>query len=195
MAEQTRTKRRRGSWRRVPEARRVGGVAAGVSARTGVDVTVVRTVFVFLALAGGFGIACYLVAWLLVPAVGEQTGIGSAAMSDRTGITLAAGLASLLVAVFVLMSLVGAGWVGSLAWSVVISVISIVLISRNAPPASRRRFGAWLTRSSDSRATPGARASHCVRWSLACSSSQASPHCSWDTPAQRCSVRSPAWRW
>ncbi len=133
MAEQTRTKRRRGSWRRVPEARRLGGVAAGVSARTGVDVTVVRTVFVFLALAGGFGIACYLVAWLLVPAVGEQTGIGSAAMSDRTGITLAAGLASLLVAVFVLMSLVGAGWVGSLAWSVVISVISIVLISRNAP--------------------------------------------------------------
>jgi len=57
MAEQTRTKRRKGSWRRVPEQRRLGGVAAGVSARTGIDVTVVRTVFVFLALAGGFGIA------------------------------------------------------------------------------------------------------------------------------------------
>ena len=55
-------------------------------------------------------------------------------MTDRTGITLAAGLASLLIAVFVLMSLVGAGWIGSFAWSVVISVIAIVLISRNAPP-------------------------------------------------------------
>jgi phage shock protein PspC (stress-responsive transcriptional regulator)/signal transduction histidine kinase len=133
MAEQTRTKRRRGSWRRVPDQRRLGGVAAGISARTGVDVTVVRTVFVLFALAGGSGIACYLVAWLLIPAVGERTNIGSAAMTDRTGITLATGLASLLIAVLVLMSLVGAGWIGSFAWSVVISVVAIVLISRNAP--------------------------------------------------------------
>jgi signal transduction histidine kinase len=137
MAEQTRTKRRKGSWRRVPEQRRLGGVAAGVSARTGIDVTVVRTVFVFLALAGGFGIACYLVAWLLVPATGERSNIGSAALADKTGITLAAGLASLLVAVFVMMSLVGAYWIGSVAWSVVISVIAIVLISRNAPIAEQ----------------------------------------------------------
>lgn len=134
MAEQTRTKRRKGSWRRVPEQRLLGGVAAGFAARTGVSVTVVRTVFVCLGLAGGSGIGCYLVAWLLIPAVGEPTNIGSKALTDRTGITLAAGLASLLIAVFVLMSLVGAGWLGSLAWSVVISVIAIVLISRNAPP-------------------------------------------------------------
>ena len=32
-----------------------------------------------------------------------------------------------------LLSLVGAGWIGSLAWSFVISVIAMVLISRNAP--------------------------------------------------------------
>jgi signal transduction histidine kinase len=143
MAEQTRTKRQRGSWRRVPQDRLLGGVAAGVSTRTGIDVTVVRTVFVCAALAGGFGVAAYMVAWLLVPAVGEPTNIGSKALADRSGITLAAGLASLLIAVFVLMSLVGAGWLGSLAWSVVISVIGIVLISRNAPPdeqATMRRL-------------------------------------------------------
>ena len=133
MAEQTRAKRTRGSWRRVPERRMLGGVAAGVSAWTGIDVTVVRTIFVFLAVAGGFGVACYLAAWLLVPATGETANIGSAALADRTGITLAAGLASLLIAVFVLISLVGAAWVGSFAWSVVISVVAIVLISRNAP--------------------------------------------------------------
>jgi signal transduction histidine kinase len=133
MAEQTQAKRRRGSWRRVPEQRLLGGVAAGVSVGTGVDVTVVRTVFVLLALAGGFGIACYVVAWLLVPATGEHTNIGSKALTDRSGMTLAAGLASLLIAVFVLLSLVGAGWIGSLAWSFVISAIAIVLIARNAP--------------------------------------------------------------
>jgi signal transduction histidine kinase len=139
MAEQTRTKRRwrswrqRGSLRRIPEQRRLGGVAAGVSAKTGFDVAIVRTVFVVAALAGGFGVAAYLVAWLLVPAAGESSSIGSKALSDRTGVTLAAGLASLSIAVFVLMSLVGAYWIGSLAWAFVISVIGIVLVSRNAP--------------------------------------------------------------
>ncbi len=133
MAEQTQVKRRRGSWRRVPGQRLLGGVAAGVSTGTGVDVTVVRTVFVLLALAGGFGIACYAVAWLLVPATGEDANIGSKALTDRNGMTLAAGLASLLIAVFVLLSLVGAGWIGSLAWSFVISASAIVLIARNAP--------------------------------------------------------------
>jgi signal transduction histidine kinase/phage shock protein PspC (stress-responsive transcriptional regulator) len=139
MAEQIRTKRRwrRGSWRRVPEQRLLGGVAAGISARTGVDVTVVRTLFVVTAFAGGFGIACYLAAWLLVPATGESSSIGSKALGDRTGITLAAGLASLVTAVFVLMSLVGAGWIGSLAWSFVLSVIGVVLIARNAPPGEQ----------------------------------------------------------
>ncbi len=133
MAEQTRAKRRKGSWRRVPERGLLGGVATGVSARTGVDVTAVRTIFVVLALAGGFGVACYLIAWLLVPATGEHTNIGAKALGDRTGMTVAAGLASLLIAVFVLLSLVGAGWLGSLAWSFVISTIAIVLIVRNAP--------------------------------------------------------------
>ena len=139
MAEQIRTKRRwrRGSWRRIPEQRVLGGVAAGISARTGIDVNVVRTVFVVAAFAGGFGVACYLAAWLLIPASGEVSSIGSRALSDRTGITLAAGVASLVTTVFVLMSLVGAGWIGSLAWSFVLSVIGVVLIARNAPPAEQ----------------------------------------------------------
>jgi len=134
MAEQTRTKRHKGSWRRVPQDRLLGGVAAGVSVRTGVDVTVVRTVFVIAALVGGFGVAAYFVAWLLVPATGETSSIGTRALGDRTGITLAAGLASLLIALFVLVSLAGAGWLGSVAWAFVISVVGAVLISRNAPP-------------------------------------------------------------
>jgi len=135
MAEDTRNKGRGrlGSWRRIPEERVLGGVAAGISARTGVDVTIVRTVFVVAAFVGGFGIACYLAAWLLVPATGEATSIGSKALADRTGMTLAAGLASLVTALFVLMSLVGAGWIGSIAWAFVLSVIGIVLILRNAP--------------------------------------------------------------
>ena len=109
-------------------------MAAGLAARTGFDVTVVRTVFVLATLAGGFGVAAYVVAWLLVPAAGEQRSIAAAAMTDRRGIALTAGLGSLLVVVLLIASALGASWLGSLAWPLVISVAGIVLIWRNAPP-------------------------------------------------------------
>ncbi len=118
-------------------------MAAGLAARTGFDVTVVRTVFVLAALAGGFGVAAYVVAWLLVPAAGQQRSIAAAAMTDRRGIALTAGLGSLLVVVLLIASALGASWLGSLAWPLVISVAGIVLIWRNAPPdeqATMRRL-------------------------------------------------------
>ena len=119
--------------RRGREDRLAGGVAAGLAARTGIDVTVVRIVFVVAALLGGFGAAVYVLAWLLVPIAGENGSIASRALTDRPGIALAAGLGSALVVVFILASALGAGWVGSLGWPVVISVAGIVLIWRNAP--------------------------------------------------------------
>ena len=118
-------------------------MAAGLAARTGFDVTVVRTIFVLAALAGGFGVAAYVMAWLLVPAAGQQRSIAAAAMTDRRGIALTAGLGSLLVVVLLIASALGASWLGSLAWPLVISVAGITLIWRNAPPdeqATMRRL-------------------------------------------------------
>jgi len=108
-------------------------VAAGVAARTGFDVTVVRTVFVLASLLGGFGAAAYVLAWLLVPADGGDSNIAREALTDRRGIALAAGLGSLLVVVLLIASALGAAWLGNLAWPLVISVAGIVLIWRNAP--------------------------------------------------------------
>ncbi len=108
-------------------------MAAGLAARTGFDVGAVRFVFVVAALASGFGLAAYVLAWLLVPAAGATTNIAAKALTDRRGITLAAGLGSLLVVVLLIASALGAGWLGSLAWPLVISVAGIVLIWRNAP--------------------------------------------------------------
>ena len=122
-----------GPLRRGRDDRLAGGVAAGLAARTGLDVTVVRTVFVLAALAGGFGVAAYVVAWLLVPAAGRQRSIASKAMTDRPGIALAAGIGSLLAVVLLIASALGAGWLGSLAWPLMISAAGIVLIWRNAP--------------------------------------------------------------
>jgi len=122
-----------GPLRREQEDRLAGGVAAGLAARTGLDVTVVRTVFVLAALLGGFGLAAYVVAWLLVPAAGADANIASKARTDRPGIAFAAGLGSLLIVVLLIASVFGAGWLSSLAWPLFISAAGAVLIWRNAP--------------------------------------------------------------
>ncbi len=85
------------------------------------------------AVASGFGVAAYVLAWLLVPAAGQTNNIAAKALTDRRGITLAAGLGSLLVVVLLIASGLGAGWLGSLAWPLVLSAAGIVLIWRNAP--------------------------------------------------------------
>jgi signal transduction histidine kinase len=118
--------------RREREDRLAGGVAAGVAARTGLDVVVVRLLFV-LAFLLSVGAPLYVLAWLLVPMAGEDTNIASRAMTDRRGIALALGLASLLIIVLVIVSALGAGWLGNLGWPLVISVAGLVLVWRNAP--------------------------------------------------------------
>ncbi len=110
-----------------------GGVAAGLAMRTGFDVTVVRIVFVVAALASGFGVAAYVLAWLFVPAAGESSSIARTALTDRRGIALATGVGSLLLVVLLIASAFRAGWLGSLAWPLVLSAAGIVLIWRNAP--------------------------------------------------------------
>jgi signal transduction histidine kinase/phage shock protein PspC (stress-responsive transcriptional regulator) len=115
----------------------VGGVAAGVAAWIGLDVTIVRLGFVLLALLSGFGAAAYVVAWLMLPATGETGTIASKALGDRRGIALAAGLGSFLLVVLFVASSLGAGRLGSLAVPVVISVAGLVLIVRNGTPAEQ----------------------------------------------------------
>jgi signal transduction histidine kinase len=110
-------------------------VAAGLAERTGFDVTAVRLVLVVATLLTiGWAAVAYVLAWLLVPADGADSSIASKAQADRRGIALAAGLASLLIAVLIIASAVGAGWLGSsLGWPMVICLAGLVLIWRNAP--------------------------------------------------------------
>jgi signal transduction histidine kinase len=124
-----------GPLRRGREDRLAGGVAAGLAERTGFDVTAVRLVLVVATLLTiGWAAVAYVLAWLLVPADGADSSIASKAQADRRGIALAAGLASLLIAVLIIASAVGAGWLGSsLGWPMVICLAGLVLIWRNAP--------------------------------------------------------------
>ena len=112
--------------------RLLGGVAAGLAARTGVDVMIVRLVFVLATLVS-VGAAVYVLAWLFIPMAGEDRNIAGKALTDRRGIALAAALGSLLIVVLVLASVLGASWIGNLAWPLVIGVAGLALIWRNAP--------------------------------------------------------------
>ncbi len=118
--------------RRPQQGRLVGGVAAAISARTGVGTNIIRTVFICSSLVGGFGAAVYVLAWLFLPAVGEDSNIASRALADRRGIALAAGAASLLAVVLLIASVLHVGWLGSLSWPPVIALAGLVLIWRNA---------------------------------------------------------------
>jgi phage shock protein PspC (stress-responsive transcriptional regulator) len=52
---------------RDPDKKVVGGVAAGVSAFFGIDLTIVRLVFVVLAFFGGLGLLLYVILWIVLP--------------------------------------------------------------------------------------------------------------------------------
>jgi signal transduction histidine kinase len=149
-----------GPLRRDPADRIAGGVAAGVAAWRGFSVTTVRIVFVLITLVtGGFGVPLYVAGWLLIPAAGEDSSIGSRARSDSRGIALAAGLASALAFLLFVVGVFNSGWPSSWAWPQVCTVAGLALIWRNASPeeqATLRRLAEPLSGASGP-ARPGRR--------------------------------------
>jgi len=133
--------RRRGSGgplRRDPADRLAGGVAAGVAAWRGFNVTTVRIVFVLIALIpSGFFVPLYVIGWLLIPAAGEDSSIGSRARHDSRGIALAAGLASLFAFLLFVVGVFNVGWITGYAWPQLITVAGLMLIWRNASPEEK----------------------------------------------------------
>ena len=123
-----------GPLRRIPEEGLLGGVAAGLAARTGRDPTVIRLALVLVGLVTvGYAFVAYVLFWLLVPVAGADSSIAARVKEDRRGIALAVGLGSMLVALLVLVGAIGGKWVGTLGWPLVISVVGMVLIWRNSP--------------------------------------------------------------
>jgi signal transduction histidine kinase len=150
-----------GPLRRDTAERLAGGVASGLAVWRGFNIMTVRIVFVLVCLIpSGFCVPLYVVAWLLIPAAGEETSIGHRARSDSRGIALAAGLATLLVFLLFVANVVGNGWVDSYAWPQLVTVAGLVLIWRNGSPeeqATLRRLAEPL----GSAPNPAAR----TRWS------------------------------
>lgn len=124
--------------RRDPEDRLGGGVAAGVAAWRGFSPTTVRIVFVVVALISqGWMIPFYLGGWLLIPARDAEASIGSRARHDSRGIALAVALASLLIVLLGLASVLNSWLINTYGWQQVPSVAFLVLIWRNAPDSEQ----------------------------------------------------------
>jgi signal transduction histidine kinase len=117
----------------------VAGVAGGLSLRLHIDVTIVRVVLVLIALSG-FGVAIYVLAWLLVPLEGDPVSIAARAAEDRRGIALAVASLPLLAIVLFVSSVVGIGYLSSAAWPLVLSGAGLILIYRNADESEQARL-------------------------------------------------------
>ena len=54
---------------RIREGKKIAGVCAGFARYMGVDVTLVRVVWLVIALTAGVGFIAYIVAWIAMPLV------------------------------------------------------------------------------------------------------------------------------
>ncbi len=74
----------------------IGGVATGIAARTGLDVILVRGIFVVLAVFGGIGLLAYGLAWALLPEPDGRIHLESAGRGSWTSGMTGALIVSLL---------------------------------------------------------------------------------------------------
>lgn len=125
----------------------LAGVAAGLADHLRVDVRVLRTAFVALSFASGFGIMMYLVFWALVPLGTSPTvrTAGPAAPPSRSRNKLLP-LAALLVGGLLLFDQLGLSLGGRAVWPVVIGGLGLALVWREADDAQRQRLAGISSR-------------------------------------------------
>ncbi len=127
----------RGPFRRSTDERMIAGVAGGLSRRIGRDPTLIRVIVLVSALSG-FGVALYVLAWLLLPADGETDTIAKRSMEDRRGLTLAAVVfGPFLVVALLVGSTFGVGWVSDEGTTAFIAAVGLLLVWRNGDPADK----------------------------------------------------------
>jgi signal transduction histidine kinase len=109
------------SLRRDRAAGVVAGVCAGIAKQVGIDVAIVRIVFIALAFAGGIGIALYALLWVFVPEEGQGgRSISIPQLRGRGGIEVGIGVGLLLLSLLLTLRALGVWWSDVLTWPVVL---------------------------------------------------------------------------
>ncbi len=116
--------------RRDREERWIGGVAAGIARRYGIDVWLVRFAFVATTAAGGFGLILYALGWLVIPP-GETAGESRRrAPTGRAAVEVALGTGLLLLSALLTMRALGIWFSDAVVWPLVLVASGGALIWR-----------------------------------------------------------------
>jgi phage shock protein PspC (stress-responsive transcriptional regulator) len=125
--------------RRRADDRMIAGVAGGIGDYTGLDPVIFRIGFIALALAGGAGIALYLLAWLLIPKASEERSHAEHALMRLGGLPAWAGVAFIGIAIAMIFGSVGF-WDAKFIWALGLMAVGFVLLrdetqaERSPPP-------------------------------------------------------------
>src|SRR3954447_19044048 len=102
------------------EGRMIAGVSAGIARHLNVDPTLVRLGFIVAAVAGGFGFAAYLAAFLLIPEEGAEEPLLRHVATRR--VPMIAGIGLLVVgAITALDAVDGHGIADDIVWACVLA--------------------------------------------------------------------------
>ena len=120
--------------RRDLSQRWLGGVCAGVATRYGVDVWLVRLAFVVAAAAGGFGLAAYGLAWLVIPPAAPEDGsvLRRRLPTGRAAVEVALGTGLLLLSVLLTFRALGVWFSDAIVWPLVLVASGGALIWRGS---------------------------------------------------------------
>src|SRR5688572_10101111 len=137
----------------------VGGVCAGLARETGIDPLIVRVGFIAGALAGGFGVAIYILAWALLPAGSARgTSLQRSLPAGRAAIEVGLGVGLLLLSVLLTFRELGLWFSDAIVWPAVLIAAGGALIWRQSlggpaatvdPPPTGARTPAAAPRAAD----------------------------------------------
>jgi len=103
----------------------VGGVVAGFSRRFGIEVSLLRLLFVIAVIVtGGILLAGYAIAWVTIPSVGTDGRSVPARLSGRAGrkgVHLGLGVGLLTVAALLVFRELGIWWSDAIVWPVALA--------------------------------------------------------------------------
>jgi signal transduction histidine kinase len=136
----------------VADGQVLAGVAAGIAARLGVDVLIVRLALVVLATAGGAGGVLYVAAWLWLPAESSTGAVPRRTPSARHALAVACLVAGTLL----LLRAAGAWWSDSLTWSIALAAAGSGVVWTQASEGERAQWRAALAKAVGERALPDA---------------------------------------
>jgi signal transduction histidine kinase len=117
--------------RRDRDAGWIGGVAAGIARRFGIDVSLVRLAFVVATAAGGFGLGAYLLGWILIPS-GESGSSRSRLPTGRAAVEVALGTGLLLLAALLTFRELGIWFSDAIVWPLVLIASGGALLWRQS---------------------------------------------------------------